>query len=90
MSCELNIVASLSEIVMDLLYQRKPFSTTHLKRTHFDNDGRIRVGDIMQVAARWNTRWGDPLFDRRYDLDDDGDVDIVDIMRVAARWEEVC
>jgi hypothetical protein len=48
------------------------------------------VGDIMQVAARWNTAWGDENFDRKYDLDDDGDVDIVDIMRVAARWDETC
>ncbi len=56
----------------------------------FDNDGHITVADIMQVAAHWNTEWGDPDFDRKYDLDDDGDTDIVDIMRVAARWDESC
>jgi len=56
----------------------------------FDNDAHITVVDIMQVAAHWNTEWGDPDFDRKYDLDDDGDVDIVDIMRVAARWDERC
>lgn len=56
----------------------------------FDNDGEITVVDIMQVAARWNTRWGDPSFDRKYDLDDDGNIDIVDIMRVAAHWDEIC
>jgi hypothetical protein len=56
----------------------------------FDNDGRIGVPDIMQVAVHWDTEWGDENFDRKYDLDDDGDVDIVDIMRVAARWDETC
>jgi hypothetical protein len=56
----------------------------------YDNDGKITVGDIMQVAAHWNTYWGDALFDRKYDLDDDGDVDIVDVMQVATRWEDVC
>ncbi len=56
----------------------------------FDKDRRITVGDIMQVAAHWNTEWGDAGFDRKYDLDDDGDVDVVDIMRVAARWDEEC
>jgi len=56
----------------------------------FDNNGRITVADIMQVAARWDTEWGDAGFDRKYDLDDDGDIDIVDIMHVAARWDEVC
>ena len=56
----------------------------------YDNDGRITVGDVMQVAAHWDTEWGDANFDRKYDLDDDGDVDIVDVMWVAGRWEEVC
>ena len=56
----------------------------------YDNDGRITVGDVMQVAAHWDTQWGDANFDRKYDLDDDGDVDIVDVMWVAGRWEEVC
>jgi len=56
----------------------------------FDKDRHITVGDIMQVAARWNTEWGDAGYDRKYDLDNDGDVDIVDIMRVAARWDERC
>ena len=56
----------------------------------YDNDGRITVADVMQVAAHWDTEWGDANFDRKYDLDDDGDVDIVDVMWVAGRWEEVC
>ena len=56
----------------------------------YDNDGRITVADVMQVAAHWDTQWGDANFDRKYDLDDDGDVDIVDVMWVAGRWEEVC
>ena len=56
----------------------------------YDNDGKITVGDIMQVAAHWDTQWGDALFDRKYDLDDDGDVDITDVMWVAVRWEEEC
>ena len=56
----------------------------------FDNDGRITVADIMQVAARWGSEWGDAGFDRKYDLDDDGDIDIVDVMHAAARWDEIC
>ena len=56
----------------------------------FDNDGRISVVDIMRVAARWDTQWGDANYDRKYDLDDDGDIDIVDIMRVAAQWDKTC
>jgi hypothetical protein len=55
-----------------------------------DNDGRITVADIMQVATHWDTKWDDEGFDRKYDLDDDGDIDIVDIMRVAAQWDELC
>jgi len=56
----------------------------------FDKDRRITVGDIMQVAARWDTEWGDAGFDRKYDLDDDGEITVVDIMRVATQWRETC
>ncbi|MBC8492466.1 MAG: hypothetical protein H8D43_01670, partial [Chloroflexi bacterium] len=28
----------------------------------YDNDGRITVGDVMQVAAHWDTEWGDANF----------------------------
>ncbi|MGA9347303.1 MAG: C25 family cysteine peptidase [Anaerolineae bacterium] len=56
----------------------------------FDNDGRITVVDIMQVAARWGTQWGDEDYDRKYDLDDDGPITVADIMRVAAQWRKTC
>ena len=55
-----------------------------------DNDGRITVVDIMQVAARWGTQWGDVDYDRKYDLDDDGPITVADIMRVAAQWRKTC
>jgi hypothetical protein len=56
----------------------------------FDNDRQITVADIMQVAVRWDTEWGDENYDRKYDIDDDGDVDIVDVMRVATLWDTEC
>ena len=56
----------------------------------FDKDREITVGDIMQVAARWDTEWGDAGFDRKYDLDDDGEITVVDIMRAAAQWGKTC
>jgi hypothetical protein len=56
----------------------------------FDNDGQITVVDIMQVAARWGTQWGDGDFDRRYDLDNDGQITVADIMQVATQWRKTC
>jgi hypothetical protein len=55
-----------------------------------DNDGRITVVDIMQVAAHWGTQWGDENYDRKYDLDDDGPITVADIMRVATQWRKTC
>jgi hypothetical protein len=50
----------------------------------------VDIGDIMLVAARWDSQVGDGLYDPTYDLDHDGDIDIVDIMCVAVHWGEMC
>lgn len=55
-----------------------------------DDDGDVDIIDIQLVAARWNTRVGDPNYDPKYDVDNeglgDGDIDIIDIQLVAAWW----
>jgi hypothetical protein len=56
----------------------------------FDKDRQITVVDITQVAIRWDTKWGDTDFDRKYDLDNDGDITVIDIMKVAAQWGNNC
>ena len=56
----------------------------------FNNDGQIRVDDIMQVAARWNAQWGDADYDRKYDLTDDGEITVGDIQQVASQWRDIC
>ena len=53
-----------------------------------DNDGDVDIFDIQLVAARWNTRTGEPDYDSLYDIDQDGDVDIFDIQRVASWWNK--
>ncbi|MBU0490216.1 MAG: PKD domain-containing protein [Chloroflexi bacterium] len=55
-----------------------------------DHDCDVDVGDIMQVASRWNTHTGDPGYNTACDLDHDGDIDVADIMQVAAVWGQTC
>ena len=59
-------------------------------RGDLDGDCDVDIVDIMQVAARWSARTGDPAYAAQYDLDGDGDIDIVDIMTVAALWGQTC
>lgn len=56
----------------------------------FDGDGDIDILDVQRVAYRWNTYFGQTLYDVLYDLDGDGDIDIVDVQRVAYRWGTHC
>jgi len=58
------------------------------KRNPYDlnDDSKVDIVDIMQVASRWNTQTGDPNYDVTYDVNGDGKIDIVDIMLVAAQW----
>ncbi len=56
----------------------------------FDGDGDVDILDVQQVAYRWNTATGNPLYDSRYDLDQDGDIDILDVQRTAYRWGTQC
>jgi len=55
-----------------------------------NDDSKVDIADIMQVAARWNTKTGDQDYDAQSDLNGDGKIDIVDIMQVAAHWGESC
>jgi uncharacterized protein YvpB len=52
----------------------------------FDGNGTVDVGDIMQVASRWNTKAGDSQYNAKYDFDGDGNITVGDIMKVAAQW----
>ncbi len=56
----------------------------------FDGNGVVDIADIMLVASRWHTAFGDEDYDPFYDLDGNGKIDIVDIMLVAIHWGEDC
>ncbi|MDO8473308.1 MAG: cohesin domain-containing protein, partial [Dehalococcoidia bacterium] len=56
----------------------------------FDGDGRVSIGDVQQIAYRWNQSAGDPLYKPMYDLDDSGWIDMGDIQPVANRWNVGC
>jgi PKD repeat protein len=51
-----------------------------------DDNGKVDIVDVMSVAARWNSKLGDPRYDPKYDVNCDDKIDIVDVMLVAARW----
>lgn len=51
-----------------------------------DCSGSVTVADIQQVAARWGSQAGDPLYHPRYDLDADDAIDVFDITAAAQVW----
>jgi hypothetical protein len=61
-------------------------TTTSCDQFDFDGNGSVDVGDIMQVASRWNAKAGDSQYNSKYDFDGDGNITVGDIMQVAARW----
>jgi hypothetical protein len=48
--------------------------------------GIVTVGDIQQVAARWEALAGDPLYHPRYDLNADDVIDVLDLAIAAQAW----
>lgn len=56
----------------------------------FDEDGAVDVDDLMELAARWRARPGDPLYEGRFDLDQDGIISVVDVQLAASQWGEYC
>ena len=55
-----------------------------------DDNGRVDVADVVEVASHWRCRRGDDCYHERYDLDKDDDIDIVDIMLVVVDWGASC
>lgn len=55
-----------------------------------DGDTDIDIFDVQEVARRWNSRPGQPLYSERFDFDADGDIDIFDVQAVASRWNRRC
>jgi hypothetical protein len=51
-----------------------------------DGDGHVDVVDLLDLAAHWAARTGDPGFDARYDLNGDTRVDVSDLLILAANW----
>ena len=55
-----------------------------------NEDGKVDISDIEDVASRWRMRDADEGWDSKFDLDKSKIVDIVDIMLVAAQWGKRC
>lgn len=57
-----------------------------------NRDDQVDIVDIQMVAARWNSKAGDPDYDVTCDVDNDGrgdgDIDVVDIQLVAWWWHK--
>ena len=68
-------------------------------RFDFDRNGRVDVGDVMEVAIRWRLTAANPdpdndpatpNYEPRFDPDEDERITVVDIMTVSAQWGQSC
>jgi hypothetical protein len=87
-----NLVSIVSGSVEDILLAPDGDVVVTIAQGCFDfnETGTVDVGDLMQVAAHWNSQEGDVMYEMAFDLDDDGDIDVADLQIVSVGWNVIC
>ena len=74
------------KVNLSKIIKNTPLIENNLEFYYFNNDNIIDIIDIMQVASKWNSKYGESIYDFNFDFNDDGTIDIQDIMVIAKNW----